>query len=76
MVTAVEERFYSVAEVAELLRLSPQTIRRMIRRGDLGSSQHTRWLRVSYTDLDAYLDGARRHHPEPVAPKGRRSTKR
>ena len=71
MVTAVEERYYTVNEVADLLGLHPNTVRRMIRRGELGYSRHTRWLRVSYSDLNAYLDGARRQHPEPVAPKSR-----
>lgn len=72
MVTAVEERYYTVGQVADVLNLHPNTIRRMIRRGELGYSRHTRWLRVSHTDLNAYLDDARRKHPESVAPKGRR----
>jgi excisionase family DNA binding protein len=75
MVTAVEERYYTVAEVADLLGLHANTVRRMIRRGEMGYSRHTRWLRVSFSDLNAYMEGARRHHPEPVAPKGRRRSK-
>ncbi len=75
MVTAVEQRYYTVNEVADLLGLHPNTVRRMIRRGELGYSRHTRWLRVSFEDLNAYLDGAKRHHPESVAPKGRRRSR-
>ena len=70
MVTAIDdERYYTVAEVADVLGLSQNSIRRMIRRGELGYSRHTRWLRISYSDLNAYLDET--HRPEPVAPKAR-----
>lgn len=54
--------FLTVADVAELWRVSPSTVRRMIRDGRLRAVRVGRSLRVSRTDLA--------HAPEE-APEGR-----
>ena len=72
MVTAVQERFYTVPEVADVLGLHTNTVYRMIKRGELEYSRVTRWVRVPERSLNEYMDRTERRHPESVAPKGRR----
>jgi excisionase family DNA binding protein len=49
-------QFLTVAEIAELLRLNPQTVRNFIDRGDLKALQvGARRVRVRRSDLDAFL---------------------
>ena len=53
------DRLLTVAEVAEVLRVSGMTVYRLIEKGDLRALRiGARW-RVSSADLDAYLAGAR-----------------
>lgn len=48
-----EKRFLTVEETAAQLTLHPETIHRMIRRGELGAIKVARRLRVPLEALDA-----------------------
>lgn len=54
----------TVDQVAELLAVDPETVRREVRRGRLVASKIGRRLRVDQVDLDAYQRAAR---VEPAA---------
>ena len=51
-------RLFSVADVADRLGVSEKTVRRMLDRSDLPAHRIGRLLRVSESDLDAYLAGS------------------
>jgi excisionase family DNA binding protein len=48
-------RFLTVAEVADLMRVSSMTVYRLIKAGDLPAVRVGRSFRVRDTDVDAYL---------------------
>jgi excisionase family DNA binding protein len=48
-------RFLTVAEVAELMRVSTMTVYRLIKAGDLAAVRVGRSFRVRETDVDTYL---------------------
>ncbi len=48
-------RFLTVAEVAELMRVSTMTVYRLIKAGDLAAVRVGRSFRVREVDVDAYL---------------------
>lgn len=48
-------RFLTVAEVADLLRVSTMTVYRLIKAGDLRALQVGKSFRVSEDDLDEFL---------------------
>lgn len=50
-----EQTVYTLAEVAELLRVSERTIRRLVERGELTAAQVGASWRFTRTDLNAYL---------------------
>ena len=52
--TALDKEFYSVAEVAELLQLHENTIRKALRNGDLAGRQYGRTWRISAEALAEY----------------------
>lgn len=52
-------RFYTVAEIADLLEVSTRTVRRWIAGGDLRVHRFGRQVRVSESDLRAFVDGGR-----------------
>lgn len=52
-------RFLTVAEVAELMRVSTMTVYRLIKAGDLASVRVGRSYRIREDDVDAYI--ARRY---------------
>ena len=54
-----ELNFWTVSEIAKILRLDPQTIRIMIRDGDIGSHLVGVNYLVSEQDLISYLDKVR-----------------
>ena len=56
-------RYLTVAEVADLMRLSRMTVYRFINRGDLPAVRVGRSFRVPQDALDAYL---REHSIEPA----------
>jgi excisionase family DNA binding protein len=45
------ETMLTIAEVAEILRVSVKTVRRMIEKGDLKHSRFRRTIRISHADL-------------------------
>jgi excisionase family DNA binding protein len=49
-------RLLTVAEVADLLRVSEMTVYRLITNHDLGATKIGRCWRVAADDLEAYLD--------------------
>ena len=49
-------RLLTVAEVAEVMRVSRMTVYRLIRRGDLQAVRVGRNYRVRESDLSSYLD--------------------
>ena len=50
------EPLYTINETAEYLKLHPQTVRRMIRRGDLQTTAVGMRVRIKASDIRAYLD--------------------
>jgi excisionase family DNA binding protein len=61
----VDERFYSIAEVADCLAMSPDTIHRWIKTGRLKASRIGRFWRIRARDLEAFIDD-----PPPLHPPG------
>jgi len=53
---AIEKQIYNIYEVAELLRVHHNTIRTMIKKGELPAVQIGRQWRIRSTDLEAYID--------------------
>ena len=47
--------FFNVEQIADLLQLSPKSVRRLIKRGELRAYRVGRQLRVSQEDLRAFL---------------------
>ena len=55
------DEFLTVDDVAQLLKLNPQTVRNMIDRGDLPAIRvGARRVRIERSDLDAFLAQGRR----------------
>ena len=55
------DEFLTVQDVAQLLKLNPQTVRNMIDRGDLPAIRvGARRVRIERSDLDAFLAEGRR----------------
>ena len=52
-------RFYTIAEVADLLVVSTRTVRRWIARGELLAHKFGRQVRISEIDLRAFVQGGR-----------------
>jgi excisionase family DNA binding protein len=48
-------RFYTVAQIADMLTVSPRTVRRWIGAGELLAHKFGRQVRVSEIDLKAFL---------------------
>ena len=53
-------RFYTVAQVANLLAVSPRTVRRWIAGGDLPAHKFGRQVRISELDFRTFVEGGRR----------------
>jgi excisionase family DNA binding protein len=61
----VDERLFTVAEVAERLSVEPETVQGWLREGKLGGYQLSRragW-RISESDLRRFLEATRRPGP-------------
>jgi excisionase family DNA binding protein len=50
-------RFMTVAEVAQLMRVSTMTVYRLIKAGDLRATRVGKSYRITETDVDDYLAG-------------------
>ena len=55
-----EPEFYTVGQLAELLQLTPMTIYRMVRRGELACHAIGRIKRFRRGDVEAFLQSSRR----------------
>jgi len=55
----LKKPFYTPAEVAELLQIHVETVRRAIRDGRLKSHRFGRQHRISTTDLQRFIDSER-----------------
>ena len=53
----IETKFYTVPEVAEILRCHPQTIRRKIRERKIEAIFSGKSFLISESSLRAYMDG-------------------
>lgn len=51
----MNEEFYTVAEVASVLRVSEQTVRTMIRRNELKASRVGRQWRINKKSFDEFV---------------------
>jgi excisionase family DNA binding protein len=60
----VEDRLFSIAEVAERLGMSKDTIHNWIKAGRLKASRIGRFWRIRERDLEAFID-----HPPPMHPQ-------
>lgn len=61
------DRYQTVKEVADLLKVSEVTVRRWIKDGELRAIDVGKGWRIGCDDLDAFLDG---HATRPAAPAG------
>ena len=50
------EPLYTINETAEYLKLHPQTVRKMVQRGELRTTAVGMRLRIKASDIRAYLD--------------------
>ena len=50
-----DDRFLTVSEVAELMRVSTMTVYRLIKAGDLRAARVGRSYRLREVEVDAYL---------------------
>jgi len=53
--TMTQERIYTVTEIAEILRLTPRTVRRMIVSGELDAFMVRGEYRIRKSALDALM---------------------
>jgi excisionase family DNA binding protein len=59
MNTKPTARFYTVAQIADLLAVSPRSVRRWISSGDLRTHRFGRQVRISEADLRAFVEEGR-----------------
>ncbi len=52
----VEEKFFTLAEVADRLKVNYRTVYRWVRSGDLSAIQFGREYRVTEADLQAFIE--------------------
>jgi excisionase family DNA binding protein len=65
----VNDRLYSVSEVAQRLGMSPYTIMTWIKAGRLKASRIGRFWRIRARDLERFIDDPPPLHPDrPAAP--------
>ena len=56
-----EQRFYTTEEVAKLLQVDPETVRRYVRQGDLRAVKlGGKFIRVDKADLDIFIEGLKK----------------
>jgi excisionase family DNA binding protein len=65
----VDDRLYSIAEVAQRLGMSPYTVTTWIKAGRLKASRIGRFWRIRARDLERFIDDPPPLHPDrPAAP--------
>jgi putative molybdopterin biosynthesis protein len=64
---AVEERFFTVEEVAGSLQVSDQTVRRWVKSGKLAAFKPGKELRIRAKDLEEFLEARKVRPGEGVA---------
>ena len=52
----MSQQFYTIEEIAKMLRVSEATVRNLISSGELPAAQVGRQWRISQADLDKYLE--------------------
>ena len=57
-------KFHTITVVADALDVSDRTVRRWIKRGDLKAHQMGGVLRISYDELDDFVEAARQGLPD------------
>ncbi len=56
-----EQRFYTTDEVAKLLQVDPESVRRYVRRGDLRAVKlGGKFIRIDKADLDTFIEGLKK----------------
>jgi len=60
----LDDEFLTVAEVAELLKLNPQTVRNWIDAGKLPAIHAGRRVRIMRSDLERFLEEGRIQPPQ------------
>ena len=61
-------KYYSVDEIAELLKIHPKTIQRYIREGRLKANKVGKSWRVSGHDLSSFTEGGSESFSDPALP--------
>jgi excisionase family DNA binding protein len=56
-VVMAEPKVYTVEEVAELLKVNPRTVYKMVQQSEIRSVRAGRQIRITGEALDAYLRG-------------------
>lgn len=69
--TSLEPAAISIPEAGRYLGVSPDTVRRLIRAGDIPHARIGASIRIRRIDLDAYLDSQTSSQWRPVAGRGR-----
>jgi excisionase family DNA binding protein len=60
-----QPEFYTVGQLAELLQLTPMTVYRMVRRGELACHKLGRIKRFRRDDVETFLENSRQPAAEP-----------
>ena len=56
-----QQRFYTTDEVAKLLQVDPETVRRYVRQGNLRAVKlGGKFIRVDKADLDTFIEGLKK----------------
>jgi excisionase family DNA binding protein len=62
--TMTEETFYTIKEIADLLRVHPRTVRKMIAEGEIEAIKVRDEYRIRHSALDAFIRKGRSLLPE------------
>lgn len=53
----MQKHVYTVCDIAEILQVSPKTVYRMVKSGDIGALWVRGQIRITAESLEAYLKG-------------------
>lgn len=62
----LDDEFLTVAEVAEILKLNPQTVRNWIDRGELPALRIGRRVRIRRAEFDRFIEQGRIQAPQQI----------